>query len=101
MRICSECKMKVGFTEIFKSLFRKNNCVKCSNCNTELTIRIKGITNWISVFLGILVGMYLYRCFNYTVGAVFSFILAVTLALIVEILLMLVVTSIIGFKRKI
>ena len=100
MRICPECKTRLGFREILKSLFDKNSCLKCRNCNTELTIRIKGISNGISVFLGILLGMYLHRYFNYTVGPVFSFILAVTLALIVEILLMVIVVSIIGFKKR-
>ncbi|MCE9656467.1 hypothetical protein [Clostridium celatum] len=100
MRICPECKSKLEIMEIFKSLFHKDNCIRCSNCNTELTIRIKGITNGISVVLGILVGMYLYRQLNYTVGALFSFILALTLAFIVEILLMIVVTSIIGFRKR-
>lgn len=51
MRICPECKKKLGFEEIFKSLFDKNNCIKCSNCSTDLTIRVKGIANGISVFL--------------------------------------------------
>lgn len=100
MRMCPECKTKLGVTEIFKSLFHKNNCIKCSNCNTELTIRIKGIPNGISVVLGILVGIYLYRLLNYTVGTLFSFILALTIALILEILLMVVITSIIGFKKR-
>lgn len=46
------------------------------------TYRSKGITNGISAIFDILVGMYLYKSFNYTVGVVFSFILAVRLALI-------------------
>lgn len=100
MRICPECKKKLGFEEIFKSLFDKNNCIKCSNCSTDLVIRVKGISNGISGFFGILVGIYLGRLLNYTFGKLFSFILALTIALIVEILLMVVITSIIGFKKR-
>ncbi|MDB2126020.1 MAG: hypothetical protein E6623_14610 [Clostridium perfringens] len=99
MRTCPECNKKLGLAEIFKYLFDKNNCIKCSNCSTDLTIRIKGISNGISVFFGILVGIYLGRLLNYTFGKLFSFILALTIALIVEILLMVVITSIIGFKK--
>lgn len=83
MRTCPECNKKLGLAEIFKYLFDKNNCIKCSNCSTDLTIRIKGISNGISVFFGILVGIYLGRLLNYTF----------------EILLMVVITSIIGFKK--
>lgn len=101
MRICPECKKKLGFEEILKSLFDKNNCIKCSNCSTDLTIRIKGIANGISAFLGIMTGIYLYRVLNYTFGKLFSFILALTIALIIEALLMVVINSIIGFKKKI
>ena len=100
MRICPECKKKLGFKEIFKSLFDKNNCIKGSNCSTDLVSRVKGISNGISVFLGILVGIYLGRLLSYTFGKLFSFILALTLAFIVEILLMIVVTSIIGFRKR-
>ncbi|WP_300382193.1 hypothetical protein [Clostridium sp.] len=100
MRVCPECKAKLGFREILKSAFHRNHCIKCSNCNTELTIRIKGITNGISVVFGILVGIYLYRLLNYKVGTLFSFILTVTSALIVEILLMIIATSVIGFKKR-
>lgn len=100
MRICPECKKKLGFEEIFKSLFDKNNCIKCSNCSTDLTIRIKGIANGISVFLGIMIGIYLYRVLNYTFGTLFSFILTLTIVWIVEILLIVLITSIIGFKKR-
>ena len=100
MRGCPECKAKLGFGEILKSAFRKNHCIKCSNCNTELIIRNKGITNGISVIFGILVGIYLYRLLNYTAGTLFSFILTVTSAFIIEILLMIITTSVIGFKKK-
>lgn len=96
---CPDCKVKLGFWEILKSAFRKNHFIKCSNCNTELTIRIKGITNGISIVFGILVGIYLYRLLNYTVGTLFSFILTVTSAFIIEILLMIIATSVIGFKK--
>lgn len=100
MRGCPECKAKLGFWEILKSAFRKSHCIKCSNCNTELTIRNKGITNWISAIFGALVGIYLYRLLNYTVGTLFSFILIVTSAFIIEILLMVIATSVIGFKKR-
>ena len=97
MRICPE---KLGFEEILKSLFDKNNCIKCSNCSTDLTIRITGIANGISAFLGIMTGIYLYRVLNYTFGTLFSFILTLAIVLIVEMLLMVVITSIIGFKKR-
>ena len=47
MRTCPECKKKLVLAEIFKYLFDKNNCIKCSNCSIDLTIRIKGISNGI------------------------------------------------------
>ena len=100
MGICPECKSKLGVSQILKSVFSKDKSINCSKFNTELTIRIKGITSVISAVFGILVGMYLYRMFNYTVGTLFSCILTLILALIVEILLMLVVSSIIGFKKR-
>lgn len=100
MGICPECKSKLDVSQILKWVFNKDKSINCSNCKAELTIRIKGITSVISAVFGILVGMYLYRMFNYTVGTLFSCILTLILALIVEILLMLVVSSIIGFKKR-